>query len=320
MGSFTNSDRGVRILNIKLITDATVEPVSLAEVKLHLRLDTGSIEDDLTTYQSLPPASRNFTSVPYNGASIDILNKSTIVNVNAGTNQATGRLDVHIEESDDNITFTDWTDGEFAQITTANDNAIFEKEYTGSKRYIRAVGVVSNASCEFSVDVVTSNNSESVEDTLLNTLITVAREYCENFTRRALATKTLELILCDFPNGEVIELPQSPVASVTSIKYKDSAGTETTWANTNYILNADVTPAIITPIYGGTWPSFTPYPTGAVRIRYVVGETPAKSIKQAMLLIIGDLYENRENSAYKELYEVPMGVKALLWPYKIFGW
>ena len=308
-------------MNLKLITPVATEPVSLTEVKMHLRLDSEYLADDITTVQALTPMSRSANT--YTSSGINVLGKNAIVNLNSGTNQATGTVDVHIEESDDDVTYTDWSTA-FTQVTTANDNAVQEKQYTGTKQYIRVVAVVANASCEFSIDVIYSDNSNT-EDTLLNALITVAREYCETQTRRALATQTLELILDDFPYCDYIELPKSPVQSVTSIKYKDSASTETTWSATEYVSDVDKMPGIITQSYGVTWPVFTPYPSGAVRIRYVAGHKSdgvilPTSIKQAMLLLIGHLYENREETIAKKLENIPIGIQSLLANYKIRGW
>ena len=47
----------------------------------------------------------------------------------------------------------------------------------------------------------------SDDDTYIDSLVKVAREYCENYTRKALAQKTLELILDKFPCKDYIELP-----------------------------------------------------------------------------------------------------------------
>jgi uncharacterized phiE125 gp8 family phage protein len=299
-------------MNIKTITPVSTEILSLTEVKTHLRLDIG----DITTEQLLVPDNRSADT--YTSSGVDVIGKNAIVNLNSGTNQATGTVDVHIEESDDNVTYTDWSTA-FTQITTANDNAVYEKQYKGNKQYIRVVAVVSNAECDFSVDLIYSDNS-NVEDTYLSSLITVAREYCETVTRRGLGTQTLELILDDFSN-DYIELPKSPVQSITSIKYKDSDSTETTW--TDYVSDTDKIPALIMPEYGDTFPSFTPYPSGAVRIRYVAGHTTSdipKSIKQAMLLLIGHLYENREETIAKKLENIPLGIQALLSTYRVWGW
>jgi uncharacterized phiE125 gp8 family phage protein len=159
----------------------------------------------------------------------------------------------------------------------------------------------------------------SDEDAYLPGLITAAREYCENFTGRTIGTKTLEGILDDFP-CEGIYLFDSPVQSITSIKYIDSDGTENTWNSIYYVSNLDIIPERIYPAYGQSWPAYTPYPTGSVRITYQAGHTSSnlpEAIKQAILLVAGDLYENREATSEKRAYELPFSVRALLMPYKI---
>jgi uncharacterized phiE125 gp8 family phage protein len=70
---------------------------------------------------------------------------------------------------------------------------------------------------------VTTND----DDTLISSLIKAARQSAENFTNRALASQVLELILDDFPEKEII-LPKPPVETVTSIKYTDCEGVEST--------------------------------------------------------------------------------------------
>lgn len=131
------------MLNHKIATAITTEPLTIADVKAHLRLNSGSYADDTTTTQALVPASRAANT--YTSSGVDISGTLAIVNLNSGTNQAGGTVDVHIEESDNNVNFADWTGGTFTQVTTANDNAIQEKQYTGTKRYIRVVAVVAVA-------------------------------------------------------------------------------------------------------------------------------------------------------------------------------
>lgn len=170
------------------------------------------------------------------------------------------------------------------------------------------------------------------EDTLIENLITTARQYSENFTRRALASAVFELVLDNFPSGsnEAIVLPRPPLEEVASIRYKDSDGNETVWGSENYIVYSSE-PAEIYPAYGVYYPNFTPYPKGAVKVRYTAGYRTSgddpnliipKAIKQAMLLIIGDWYENREALLSKGHIPktIPFGVEALLTPYRIFGW
>jgi uncharacterized phiE125 gp8 family phage protein len=134
---------------------------------------------------------------------------------------------------------------------------------------------------------------EDAEDSLILDLISAAREYCESFTRRTIATQTLETYCDSFPHCDHIKLPMPPLRSVTSVKYTDSDGTETTLANTEYLVDT-VNGRIVLP-YGGSWPTATMNPVNPIKIRYVAGYTtlPAQ-IKQAMLLLIGHWYDNRE--------------------------
>lgn len=168
--------------------------------------------------------------------------------------------------------------------------------------------------------------TSSDEDSIITSIIKVAREVAENFTRRALASQTLEYIIDKFPE-KVITLPMPPVESITSIKYKNSSGVETTWDSSKYIF-LDSEPAKIVPAYGEIFPSFTPYPIGAVRIRYVTGykaEGDAniiipEAIKQALFLLIGHYFENREILLERGHIPktIPFSAEALLYSYKIW--
>jgi len=169
------------------------------------------------------------------------------------------------------------------------------------------------------------------DDNLISNLITSARQYVEAFTRRAIASATYELALDDFPSGddEEITLPKPPLESVTSVKYTDSDDVETTWDSSKYVVIESI-PAIITPAYSESWPSFTPCPREAVKVRYVAGYKAGSEdhlvipevINQAMLLIITDYYENRGELLQRGHIPktIPVAVDNLLYPYKVFGW
>lgn len=138
--------------------------------------------------------------------------------------------------------------------------------------------------------------SDTTEDPLIASLITAAREYCEGITGRSFATQTITAYLDSFPGADFIELDRPPLQSVTSIKYKDYAGTETTMtATTDYLVDTDSDIGRIVLAYGKSWPSFTPYPYNPITIIYKAGYTTLpKSLEQAMLLLIGHWYEHRE--------------------------
>ena len=221
----------------------TLLPVSLAEFKAHLRLDSGTFDGNLTLTQSLAYGSKvianNYTT--HVGSGVDVLGKEAIVEVHHGTNGATGTVDTKIQESDDNTTWTDFTGGAFTQVTTSNDNADYKKQYTGTKRYIRTASKVLLAACEFGTSILV-NAATTAEDDLLNEKLQSAIDDAEDFTGRQLLTATFKGYLDEFPpDKDYIELPFGNLQSVTSIKYKDSDGTETTLTeNTDYLVETNV--------------------------------------------------------------------------------
>lgn len=167
----------------------------------------------------------------------------------------------------------------------------------------------------------------TADDTYIGTIITAARQNVEAHLRRALITQTWELVLDGFPGGEV-RLPKPPLVSVTSVKYTDVDGVESTFSSASYLVDTDAEPGRVVLKSGETWPAVTLREASAVRIRYVVGYGAAGSavpvaIRQAVLLVCGSLYENREDVLVAQGVSVgvlPFGVQALLMPYRVFGW
>lgn len=154
------------------------------------------------------------------------------------------------------------------------------------------------------------------ENTYLATLIAAAREYCEMFQNRAYITQTWELTLDGWPCFP-LKLSMPPLISVTSIKYFDTADVETLWADTNYYVDTDSEPGRIGLGYNIVLPTTTLRSLNAIKIQYVAGYSASgdvpQSIKQAILLLVGHMYENRETVSPVELKEIPFAVSALLW-------
>lgn len=137
------------------------------------------------------------------------------------------------------------------------------------------------------------------EDEYLEALIKAAREDVESVTRRALFTQTWDYFRDCWPDEDFITLPFGNLQSVTSVKYKDTAGTETTMTvTTDYLVetNSDQFGRIVLP-YAGTWPSTVLYPSNPITIRFVCGWTTQAlipfAIKAAIRMICADLYEHR---------------------------
>ena len=234
----------------------------------------------------------------------------------SGTNSASATLDVKIQESDDDVTYTDVTGGAFTQVTTANDNATYEKAYTGIKQYIRTVATVAVDTCAFSTNIVTSS-PVSIEDDYLTGLITSARRIIEKHTNKRLITQTWELALDSFPSASCIELPYAPLQSVTSVKYYDTDSTEATFSSDDYEVDTYREPGQIVLGYSETWPSTTLRTVNGVIIQYVVGQGDARAnvseeYKQAIKILGAELYEHRESTDYRRFEELPWGVKQLI--------
>lgn len=157
------------------------------------------------------------------------------------------------------------------------------------------------------------------DDTAIVGQIMAARRWAEKATWRAFNTQTWELTLDAFPGVTWIQLPWPPLQSVTSVKYTVDAGTEYTYASSNYIVDVDNEPGKIVLKSTSTWPSDTLYPVNGVRIRFVAGygddaEDVPEHYRQAILLLLGHWYENREQVVVSGAVpkEVPLGVEALL--------
>ncbi|RYE43965.1 MAG: hypothetical protein EOP24_26315 [Hyphomicrobiales bacterium] len=152
---------------------------------------------------------------------------------------------------------------------------------------------------------------DTTENTAIEGFISAAREWTELYIGFAVAEQTVELALDAYPSGAVA-LEGGPVSAVTSVKYLDASGVEQTLSNALYALDDYSTPNWLTMAYGTYWPA-TYAAANALKVRYVIGTgTVAASIKAAMLLLAGHLYENREEVSSVQNYAVPMGVKALL--------
>lgn len=153
----------------------------------------------------------------------------------------------------------------------------------------------------------------SDDDTLITAIIVAARQWAEGYLNRALITQTLRLSLPGFPgegrwdpNPEsqqslvdgVIELPMPSLQAVSSIQYVDTDGDTVTLDAGEYQVDTRRKPGRVAPAWGKSWPS-TRDVFNAVSVSYTAGYGTAGSdvpacVRQAMLLMIGSMYEHRE--------------------------
>jgi uncharacterized phiE125 gp8 family phage protein len=158
----------------------------------------------------------------------------------------------------------------------------------------------------------------AAEDDLLSALIVAAREYCESYQGRSYITQTLEMTLDGWPDLPM-HVPRPPLASVVSIKYYGTDNTEYTLDAANYFVDIAHEPGRICLSSNGVLPSTALRELSSVKITYTAGgATVAKKVKQAILLLVGHWYANRE-AAGKVTDEIKFAVHALLsqermWP------
>ena len=163
--------------------------------------------------------------------------------------------------------------------------------------------------------------SGSGDDTYIDTLVKAARRQVERVTGLSLITQTRALRLDEFPLSDAIELPYGPLQSVTSVAYLDADGASQTWSSSNYRADIYSYPPRVALAYGVSWPS-TRGVTHSVTVTYVAGYgTASTSVPQDILhaikLLVGHWYENREEVTAVDMEVLPMGVEALLAPYRV---
>jgi uncharacterized phiE125 gp8 family phage protein len=144
----------------------------------------------------------------------------------------------------------------------------------------------------------------------------------DGFLGRALVTQTWKLLLDGFTDAITVPLP--PCQAVTEIAYVDTAGTVQTLAAGDYQVfgMADAAPAGIVPAFGKSWPA-TRAMHEAVSVTFRAGygdsaaDVPAP-IRSAILLLVGVLYENRENLVSAPMATLPDGALSTLAEHRVW--
>lgn len=181
------------------------------------------------------------------------------------------------------------------------------------------------------------------EDDLIGALIAAARTRVEEDIQRALITQTWELTRDWFdapsviasstttqPAATAIALPYSPVNALKFISYVDSNGATqylhdelgSPTLTGNVVLDTHSIPARVAPIAGGSWPA-TATRINAVTIRYEAGygangDAVPAPIRQAILMLLGHWYENREAINIGNISsELPLAAQWMLEPYRL---
>lgn len=166
-------------------------------------------------------------------------------------------------------------------------------------------------------------DSDTTDDTLITALIQAAREQAEKYTGRAFIEQTWEAVMECFEDDDFYLFP-SPLASVTSITYKDVNQVTQTLSSSVYEVNLYEEPGEVHLKYQQSWPQVLAI-ENSILVTYKVGYGAAASavpasIKAAILLLIGDLYEFRHNTITGTIVsEINRPAMALLDPYRVYN-
>lgn len=162
--------------------------------------------------------------------------------------------------------------------------------------------------------------SPGVADAYISALITAAREACEERIERSLVSTPWRLTMDAFPDAIVLHRP--PIIEVESVTFLDEVGTMQTLDPADYRLDRASEPGYLVPARGKAWP-VTLGEVNAVTVVYRAGygDTAAqvpKSLKQWMLLAIGEMYTSRNAASDKPRVRNEFA-DVLLDPYRMVG-
>lgn len=162
------------------------------------------------------------------------------------------------------------------------------------------------------------------DDALLLGLLDAAVAHAEEFTGRAINLQTFEVAFDKLPAaGAAITLPRPPLVEVISFSAQNDSDGELDPAD--YVVDDYGDAARLMPVTN--WPTFAEA-TNNVRIRFRAGyqsevdpDSDAQplpgNIRQAVLLLVGHWYANREDATERAPTSIPEGFRALLRPMRV---
>jgi uncharacterized phiE125 gp8 family phage protein len=167
------------------------------------------------------------------------------------------------------------------------------------------------------------------DDAAIAAYIEAATKATEAFLGRALIDQTWQLVLDSFPTGTNLEIkiPKPPLIEIVDIAYDDPGGAPVSIVADQYFVDNVSEPGWVVPANASlSWPA----PISAinsVRIRFRAGYVDNNSppgaavpgdIKSAILLTIGNFYEQREGQVVGTVvYQLPWGIEQLLRQHRV---
>lgn len=151
----------------------------------------------------------------------------------------------------------------------------------------------------------------ATDDTLIASWIRAGRVLAEHFQHRAYISQVWEIVRDSFPGSPLI-FPRPALISVDSIKYYDTADTETVFDAANYFVDTSSEIGRLTLGYQKQWPMVILRPINGVLIRFTAGygadaDAVPDTVKDAIYLYCSWRYDNRtgeSGSIPKAFYDI----------------
>jgi hypothetical protein len=149
------------------------------------------------------------------------------------------------------------------------------------------------------------------EDALITSLIKMARVHCESYMGKSIVLKTVTIDSFTFPYQ--FQMPYGPLTNEANISKCVTIDENNVETPLQYRVNAGLYPKLF--ILGGAQ-------SYKFKLVYTAGFTTVpEDIKLAVKMMVNTLYERREDVVVGTIVaDFPLGVKALLMPYKTYNW
>lgn len=287
-------------MSLRCVTGPAVEPVTMADVFAHCRIDE-------TNREPAPTASTAALASPATPGNVTAgAHRYAVVFVTASGHTEAGAMSAPVTVEDATVNGQVTLTGVPIGGATVVARDIYRTAANGSTLF-KAGTIADNVTTTYTDNVADASLGaqaptwNTTSDPHLALLVAAARQHAEHLIGRRLISQTWELVLDAFPGAE-IPLGETPTLGVDFVRYYDDAKVLRTIDPADYVVDADTEPGWILPRNGFRWPS-TASVANAVTVRFRAGygtspaDVPA-GIRQWILLRVKTMFDARDQAQF----------------------